>query len=339
MSEKQASNFVASATSAGRVLNVAKCDPDTIFVEKFGQKWTDYRKRWEGASKREAVEDFPLFVRLESQFKCNSNCALCVHGHEQLKKEIGYDGYMPFETFTRLVDECVEHDCPSIGISFINEPLMDPDFKDRLKYVSDSGIMDIHLNSNASLLTGELSELIVNSNVTRICFSIDAATKETFQKMRPNLNYEKVIANIERFIAIRNAAGKKLPLVRVSFLLNEINAHEQEQFQQMWAEKVDYVSFQRYVPISTHDDDLSHAKKENPTNGVRMCSYPWESLFVHGDGVVVPCAAHRGRYISVGNINEVSLYEIWHSDAMNELREALRTNELQNTKLCYSCLN
>lgn len=333
------SSLNVTATSAGRVLNVSKRNLDDIFVKKFGQKWVDYRKRWANASTSGVVEDFPLFVRLESQFKCNSNCALCIHGHEKLQNEIGYDEYMPLSTFRRLVDECVAHGCPSIAVSFINEPLLDPDFADRLSYVSSSGIMDIHLNSNAQLLTGEMSELIINSNVTRVCFSIDAVTCDTFQKMRPKLNYETVISNIENFITLRNDEKSEFPLVRVSFLVNEINAHEQEEFKDRWAEKADYVSFQRYVPISIYDDELSRAKKEAPVSGKQNCSYPWESLFVHGDGVVVPCAAHRGRFISVGNINENTLREIWHSDEMNKLRKAIKSGELSSTRLCYTCLN
>ena len=111
------------ASSAGRVLNSSRINPDDIFSKKFGARWMEYRTSWAKASERDDVERFPLFVRLEAQFKCNSNCALCVHGHEELKKEISYDEYMPFDTFKRLVDECVYYECPSIGLSFINEPL------------------------------------------------------------------------------------------------------------------------------------------------------------------------------------------------------------------------
>jgi len=333
------SKIKTEATSAGRVVNSALINPDDIFVEKFGERWTNYRKRWAKASERGELEPFPMFVRLEAQFKCNSNCALCVHGHDQLKKEIAYDDYMPIETFKRLVDECVEHDCPSVGLSFINEPLMDPDFLERLDYVTQKGIMDVHLNSNAQLLTPELSEKILDSGVTRICFSIDANTKETFQKMRPNLDYDVVKNNIETFIKMRNERGQKLPLVRVSFLLNDINAHEADEFRETWVSVADYVSIQRFVPISMNlEDDLAHAIEKAPAGGKQNCSYPWESLFVHGDGVVVPCAAHRSRFIKVGNINEMTLYDIWHSKELNELREALKSGDLKNTKLCASCI-
>ena len=330
--------FTAS-TSAGRVVNSSRVNPDEIFVEKFGSRWTSYRERWTKASEKGEIEPFPLFVRLEAQFKCNSNCALCVHGHEELKSEIAYDDYMHFDSFKRLVDECVNNNCPSIGLSFINEPLMDPDFLDRLNYVTEAGIMDVHLNSNAMLLTPDFVESILDSGVTRVCFSIDASTKETFMKMRPNLDYDVVVANIKNFIATRNARGQQLPLVRVSFLLNDINNHELDDFKETWIEDADYVSVQRYVPISINPkDDLYHAIDKAPVAGKQNCSYPWESLFVHGDSVVVPCAAHRSRFISVGNVKENTLYDIWHSTAMQDLREALRTGNLANTRLCSSCI-
>jgi len=327
------------STSAGRVVNSSRINPDEVFLKKFGPRWTKYRDRWAKASEREDVERFPLFVRLEAQFKCNSNCALCVHGHEELKKEIAYDEYMSFDTFRRLVDECVYYECPSIALSFINEPLLDPDFLDRLAYVTEKGIMDIHLNSNAMLLTSSLSEKILDSNATRICFSLDANTQDTFQKMRPNLDYTVVVNNIKTFIDLRNARNQQLPLVRVSLLLNDINSHEVDDFKETWTKIADYVSIQRYVPISINPDDkLSRPIDKAPTSGRQNCSYPWESLFVHGDGVVVPCAAHRSRFINVGNINKNSLHDIWHSEAMKKLREALRTGNLETTRLCASCI-
>jgi radical SAM protein with 4Fe4S-binding SPASM domain len=332
-------NIHAQATSAGRVVNNSIKDVDAIFTGKFGSKWMDYRKRWADASKMETLESFPLFVRFETQFKCNSHCPKCVHGHDDLRADYGYKEYLPFETFKRLVDECDEHGCPSVGMSQTNEPLLDPDLMDRISYVSSKkNIMDIHLNTNASLLTEELSKRILDTSVTRLCFSIDALTEATYNKVRRGLNFKQVIQNIETFLALREKRGQAIPTVRVSFLLQEDNEHELDAFKEYWVDKVDYVSVQRYVPISPFNDDRSHAIGLAPTHGEQHCSYTYESLFVHGDGTVVPCAAHRARHISVGNINKNSLYEIWHSDGLNELRQAIKSGNLENTRLCSTCL-
>lgn len=326
------------STSAGRVVNNSSTDFEAIFIEKFGKRWSDYRERWSNASKMEVLEDFPLFVRLENQFKCNGRCRMCAHGHKDLRADYGYKEYLPTETFKRLVDECAEHGCPSIGMSQTNEPLLDPDIIERTQYVTDKGIMDIHFNTNALLLTEDMSKKILNTGVTRICFSVDAITEETYNKLRIGLNFRRVLNNIDMFLNLRAKMGLKLPIVRVSFLLQEENKHELEEFKKFWVDKADYVAVQRYVPISPFNDERSHAIKEAPTRGDQKCAYPYESLFIHGDGTVVPCAAHRARHISVGNINNDSIYNIWHSKAMWDLRNALKSGNLQDTLLCSTCL-
>ncbi|EAI3906342.1 radical SAM protein [Campylobacter lari] len=332
------SDIKTESTSAGRVVNNSKKDIDAIFIEKYGSKWTEYRKKWNDASKC-IFQDFPLFVRFENQFKCNARCIMCVHGHADLRDDYRYKGYLSFNTFKKLVDECDEHQCPSIGVSQTNEPLLDPDIIERLQYVSSKkNIIDIHFNTNASLLTEDMSKKLLDTNITRMNFSIDAYTEETYNKIRLGLNFKNVLQNIENFINLKEKMNIKLPIIRVSFLLQEVNKHELEDFKRYWVDKADYVSIQRYVPISPFDDDRSLAISESPISGKQRCSYPFESLFIHGDGLVVPCASHRAKHIAVGNINNNSIYQIWHSDKMNELRLAHKNGCLKSTKLCDTCL-
>ncbi len=332
-------NIKVEATSAGRVVNNSKVDIDKICEAKFGERWSKYRQRWKAAGEMENLEDFPIFVRFETQFKCNSNCITCVHGHKDLYAEHYYNEYLPDDVFKRLVDECAEHGCPSIGMSQINEPLLDPDFIERTQYVVNKGIMDVHVNTNGQLLTADISRKILDIGVTRLCVSLDATTEDTFKKIRRGLDFSTVLRNLEAFLELKNKYNYTLPVVRVSFLLLDANKHELEAFRNYWVDKVDYVSVQRYVPISPFENDArAHAIREAPIRGEQRCSYPYESLFVHGDGTVVPCAAHRARHISVGNIHDSSLHAIWHSDAMQRLREAHKSGDLRATTLCSSCL-
>ena len=326
------------STSAGRVVNNSKKDIDAIFVKKYGQKWLDYRKQWADASKH-ILNDFPLFVRFENQFKCNARCTMCVHGHADLRADYGYNGYLPFDIFKRLVDECEEYHCPSVAPSQTNEPLLDHDIIERLRYISTKqNIMDVHFNTNASLLTEEMSRKILDTSVTRMNFSVDAITEETYKKIRIGLDFKKVLKNIDSFLNLRAKLGRELPIVRVSFLLQDKNKHELEAFKNFWVDKVDYVSVQRYVPISPFDDERSIAISDAPIAGKQSCSYPFESIFIHGDGLAVPCASHRAKHIAVGNIYKNSIYEIWHSQGMQELRNEHISGDLTHTKLCDTCL-
>lgn len=198
--------------------------------------------------------------------------------------------------------------------------------------------MDIHFNTNAQLLDENMAKKLLNTNITRMNFSIDAITEETYKKIRIGLDFNRVISNIMRFIELRDKLGLELPIIRVSFLLQEINKHELEAWKEYWVNIADYISVQRYVPISPFEDERSVAISSAPISGKQTCSYPFESLFMHGNGLVVPCASHRAKHIAVGNIYEKSLYEIWHSKAMQELRNAHINGDLSCTKLCDTCL-
>jgi MoaA/NifB/PqqE/SkfB family radical SAM enzyme len=263
---------------------------------------------------------------------------MCVHGHPDLSADYAYDGYLSNVVFKRLVDECAEYDCPSVGMSQTNEPLLDPDLIERIQYVAKKGIMDIHLNTNGMLLSEEMSKKILDTGVTRVCVSLDAISRDTYKKIRLGLDFDIVMRNLEKFLQLKAESGLLLPIVRVSFLLQEDNKHELEAFKAYWVDKVDYVAVQRYVPISPFNDDRSRPIKEAPVRGTQKCSYPFESLFIHGDGTAVPCAAHSARHISVGNIGGSSIHDIWRSDGMKKLREAHKIGNLDGTLLCGSCL-
>ena len=331
-------------TSAGRVINSSLLsDPDAPFKEKFGQKWIEYRNNWARASRMEYTPDFPLFVRFEKKFRCNMRCKMCVHGHRDLEKGYNYPGEMDFKTYCRLIDECAEHHCPSIGMNHANEPLLDDDLLARIEYATEKGIMDIHMNTNAMLLTEDLSRKLLNSGLTRLCFSMDALSEETFNKIRIGGDYKRINHNIETFLRLKKEMKKSIPVTRVSMVLQEDNAHEVEAFKNYWMPKVDYVAIQRFVPISPFeeddDDQWAHAKKETPKEGKQKCSYAFESIFIHGDGLVLPCAAHKARKIAIGNIHQQSIYDIWHSEKMENIRQAHKNGDVSKLKLCPSCIS
>ena len=88
-----------------------------------------------------------------------------------------------------------------------------------------SEIMDQFLFTNGTLLNQKNSEIILNSSLTRLFVSIDAATEKTYDKVRIPVN-KKIMnsgrlslieKNIKNFINLRNKYKKKLPLGKSIF--------------------------------------------------------------------------------------------------------------------------
>ena len=72
--------------------------------------------------------------------------------------------------------------------------------------------------SNGSLITEKIARGMIEAGLDAINISVDAGGKEVFEPTRIGLNYDKVIANIERLVRIRaelrQAAAEADSLVR-----------------------------------------------------------------------------------------------------------------------------
>ena len=67
--------------------------------------------------------------------------------------------------------------------------------------------MDIMLNCNGSAITKKKAKQILDSGLTRMRFSLDAFSQETYEKVRVgSIPLARVIKNIETFLDER---GKK----------------------------------------------------------------------------------------------------------------------------------
>ena len=98
--------------------------------------------------------------------------------------------------------------------------------------------MDIMINTNGSPLTARRSQQLLDSGLTRLRFSLDAATPETYKKVRVgSLPLEKIIKNIETFLELKEKGNYKLPVTGVSMCVMKGNQHEVKLFEDFWIDK------------------------------------------------------------------------------------------------------
>ena len=318
---------------SSKIKSFSKESIDSIMTQRYGEKWSNYRLNWNRASSMEKETDFPLFVLFETQYTCNLKCKMCIFGKPEMKKKYEYSGKLSIKTFKRIIDECVKYNCPSICMNNINEPLLDKDIYKKIKIASEKGIVDIQMNTNATIMDEESSRNILKSGLTRLLIGFDGFGKEEYEKIRIGANYDTVMSNVTKFLKLKKQMRAKLPLVRISLVHMEENDKNVEEFLEYWIPKVDYVSIQRMLDINKEIDDGEIKDKNN------ICTSPWERLVVQGDGTVLPCCCHFAKPLAVGNIHESSLYEIWNSDEMKLLRQKHKEHDYSDLPVCRRCLN
>jgi MoaA/NifB/PqqE/SkfB family radical SAM enzyme len=70
---------------------------------------------------------------------------------------------------------------------------------------------------------------LLDSNLRVINVSLDAGTAATYQKIR-GFSFERVIGNLERFIAARRARGQTYPLLFLNMTMMRSNIEELDDF-------------------------------------------------------------------------------------------------------------
>ena len=324
-------------------------------IRKFSDhvKWDEYRKRWEKARNLEFVPDYPIQIDFELNYSCNFKCAMCTWSAENPLNK-GKNTWLDFELYKDIIDEGIPKGLSAIRLNYINEPLIRKDIIKFIEYAKTAGILDIYFSSNGSLLNENISKSLINSGLTRLQVSIDATTKNTFEKIRQGGDFDKVITNVQNFIKLRNKMGKELPTVRVNFVKTDQNKHELDEFLNFWKDKADCIGVQNLINIMNQN-------KKDEKNIKFNCSQPYNHLTIRYDGSILPCCTFFGAKLPVAKVknnknyfisnvenlenpdskslSQKSILETWNSIEMKNIRELHKKGEYFKNEVCKVCVN
>lgn len=330
-------------TTDSKVQHYSKDEEINAKLSKIiGEKFIRYRQVWDAANRFELVTEFPLFLQLDMNQNCNLRCPHCIIGNQDLKARYYSDKELSWDDYKNIIHEGESYGCPSIAPQGNNEPLLIKDLEKYIKYAHNHGFIDIMMNTNAILLTEGRAKRLLDSGLTRIRFSIDATTPETYSKIRIGANYYKVVKNIEYFLNLKNSGGYRLPITGVSFCKMSINEHEIEEFFKRWEDKVDIITVQTFVPPVLEKDFSGYYPTDQFKSAEKMkhfkCPQPFQRVTIRNYDIT-PCCAMFSTRLKIGNLKENSIYEAWHSKAMNQLREIHRNGEYFKNNLCKKCVD
>lgn len=331
-------------TTDGRVKHLSTEDDINAKLGKIiGDKFIQYRKKWDAVNRMEIVTDFPMFLQLDMNQKCNYECPHCIIGHKEEVDEYYEGDALNFNDFKKIVDEGAEHGCPSISPQGNNEPFLIKDLHKYFEYAHKKGFIDIMLNNNGSAMPKKKSQQILDSGITRIRFSLDAINPETYSTVRVgSIPLERVKRNIMDFLELKEKGGYKLPVVGVSFCKVKQNEHEVDDFIDFWRDKVDLISIQKFMPPTTNKEKYKkyYASDQHNEKPVKKfhCPQPYQRLTFRNE-YMYPCCVSFNKDLNLGSFKKKSIYEAWNSEKMNALRGICKSGEFYKNKTCKDCVN
>lgn len=299
--------------------------------------YLEYRNQFDAAAAFKKIQNFPIHLDIELDNVCNYACTFCPIGQPENKLNKYYQSIKKLDEdkVYKILDEAKLIGVRSLQFNLVNEPLAHKNTFKVLEYATKLKFDDIFFISNGYLLNEKNSEKILNSGLTKIMFSLDAFSPETYKERRLKnkkpANYEKVINNILNFLELKKKLNKKFPLTRVSFIVMDDNKHEVEDFKNFWSNKVDAIHFQKLTDYSD-----SNIISESVTDS--QCNMPMFRLSIKSDGNVKPCCIGYGEYINIGNVYQESLLNIWNSKKMKDFQKMHIDKKAEKNEHCKKCL-
>ena len=86
--------------------------------------------------------------------------------------------------------------------------MLHPKLIDMISYAKKVGC-NVGIITNGSLLDKAKRKALLETNIDAVDISVDAFSKEVYEKIRQGLDFKKLIENVSTFVALRNKLKKK----------------------------------------------------------------------------------------------------------------------------------
>lgn len=142
----------------------------------------------------------PLFLNMEITTRCNLRCPFCARTSRPSKERD-----MPVETFRRILD-LLPHGY-RVTLVGLGEPLLHPQVDLLVREAVKRG-RRVSLVTSAMQLDAEMGRRLLDAGLSAITFSLDAATQETADQVRPGSDMERILSNIEAFCRLSDSVRR-----------------------------------------------------------------------------------------------------------------------------------
>lgn len=164
---------------------------------------------------------YPRFIEIEITTRCNKKCIICEH---TWWKEPNRD--LTLQEFKSLVDQ---FPLRWVNLTGEGDAFLNPDYLNMIRYLKAKGV-SIYLVDSFDLINKKIAYELVSAGVDGIYISMDAVTKETYEKIKAGCHFDKVVENIRSLLEIKKQLGSPLPEICFRFVINKLNVHEMANF-------------------------------------------------------------------------------------------------------------
>jgi len=187
------------------------------------------------------VATLPRSLYLETTNRCDSKCQTCIRTFQSLEPpaDLTLEQVKAIASQFPVLDRVVLHG--------IGEPLLNVEIFAIVAYLKTRSAT-VLFNSDAISLTAKRALKLIESGLDEYRVSMDAATRQTYRKLRGVDQFDRVVVNVRRLVALERERSRSAPRVSLWFTASRTNLHELLAFVRLAADlSVPEVYVQRLV--------------------------------------------------------------------------------------------
>ena len=311
---------------------------------------------------------YPFTIEIEVTNKCNKKCIICEHTYWS---ESNLD--LSFEDFKSIIDQFP-------GLKWINltgegDIFLNKDYLRMIRYLKARDVV-VFFSDSFDLLDEGVSWELIKLGVDGIWMSIDAASKDTYEKIKAGCSFERSIGNIRTLIELKKKMKSPIPEVSFRYAVTTLNVQEMPQFVE-WVHSLggrdmlgpgSHIEFAGLLSFKEIEDyylpripqeiiqatldtaknldvrvSFAHPAQSSELSDMKHCA-AWAEPYIMMGGYVMPCCAvmmsNRRDFLrkyALGNLLQRPFKEIWYSQRYRQFRKTICQQKGRVPILCRGC--
>jgi len=286
------------------------------------------------------IAEYPNNIMIEVTNACNLQCKMCYHKHMRRKA-----GFMSENLYRKVIDKASNLGIENVGLYTTGESFLHPQIFDFIKIAKNKNIKYVYITTNGNALNEYKIKKIIDSGLDSIKFSIDSATKETYENIKIGASWDKLLNNIKLLKKLRDESNSKLKIF-ASFLITKGNYNDLFKYNSIFKDLIDETLFSfvdsqagQVDANSMIPDEIKEKlnKLVGSSNETFPCGMLWHRFIVNYDGTLTICCIDFDGKLIYGDLNNSTLKECWNNKKMQNFRKIHREKKFKLLPLCCDC--
>lgn len=290
----------------------------------------------------------PFAIGIGASDVCNFKCIYCNQSTSSGIKDARIISWDDFIKIANQIEDLVNkaekgEELKIIRFIGVGEPLVNKKLPEMIKYLSDRKLAKrFEVTTNASLLTHDMTDRLVDSGITRMWISIQGVNSEKYKKIcNFNLDMNNFLEQIKYFYdKSRGKCELFIKTVNVSIETKE----EENKFYEMFSSISDSVSIENIIASNADvdyskmlsDEDRNKTRYNTPVKKRYCCDTLFMYMNIHSNGNVDSCGCIYPPLV-IGNINNQALVDIWNGTRHRDIMIKHLSKRRCDIEICSKC--